>query len=136
VKCWGDNNSYATGDGVNTTTGRSTPVSVVGVGGVGVLSNVVSIAGGFQHYCALLADTSVVCWGADAQGQLGDGGTTNSSKPVVVAGLSGAAQVIAGYDYSCARLTSGSVQCWGGNAYGQIGDGTTTNRSAPTLVKF
>ena len=52
------------GDG--TTMNRRTPVAVAG------LSGVTAIAAGI-HTCALLADTTVRCWGNNASGELGDG---------------------------------------------------------------
>ena len=137
VKCWGDGASLATGNGGTATTDTSTPATVVGVGGTGTtLSNVVAISGGFQHYCALLTDTSVVCWGFDNNGQLGDGLLVASSKPKVVTGLTGVSQIVLGRLQSCAVMTTGVMKCWGDNGFGQLGDGSTTDRLAPTDVKF
>jgi alpha-tubulin suppressor-like RCC1 family protein len=65
VKCWGNNNSGKLGD--NTTTNRSSPVSVSGISGTA--SNV---ALGGDHSCALLSDHTVMCWGGNFTGQLGD----------------------------------------------------------------
>jgi alpha-tubulin suppressor-like RCC1 family protein len=137
VKCWGDGSQLALGNGGTATTNATTPTTVVGVGGVGTtLNNVIAISGGYQHYCALLADTSIACWGYDSYGQLGDGLSASSSTPKAVASLTGVAQIIAGRLQTCALLGSGALKCWGYNAYGQLGDGTTTNRVTPTDVKF
>lgn len=59
----------------------STPRQVAG------LSNVVSVAIGSNHACAALADGSVVCWGANTNGQLGDGTTDDHVAPAPVLGL-------------------------------------------------
>jgi alpha-tubulin suppressor-like RCC1 family protein len=128
VQCWGDNSNGELGDGG--TTPSSIPVLVTG------LSNTATaIAAGFDHTCALLIDGSVQCWGDNSNGQLGDGGTTPSSIPVLVTGLSNTATAIAaGFSHSCALLSDGSVQCWGDNFYGQLGDGTTTDSSIPVTV--
>jgi alpha-tubulin suppressor-like RCC1 family protein len=39
------------------------------------------------HSCALRRDGSVVCWGHNEHGQLGDGTTTNRPAPRAVRGL-------------------------------------------------
>ena len=45
-----------------------------------------SIAGGVEHQCGILkTDDSVVCWGRNDEGQLGNGTTVNSSVPLRVA---------------------------------------------------
>jgi hypothetical protein len=75
--CWGDNPKGQLGDG--TTTGRSTPVAVVG--GTAIAPGTASTATGDQHSCAVRADESVWCWGLNADGQLGDGTTTDASSP-------------------------------------------------------
>eukprot|EP00971_Amphidinium_carterae_P034765 684253-Amphidinium_carterae.1 len=37
----------------------------------------VDVAGGFRHFCALLDDASVKCWGVEANGALGYDDTTS-----------------------------------------------------------
>jgi hypothetical protein len=55
------------------------PVTVRGVSGAIELN-----AGGFVHACARTA-TSVLCWGDNTFGTLGNGTTTSGSAPVAVA---------------------------------------------------
>ena len=130
VVCWGWNEWGQLGDG--TTTDRSSPVPVVGLA-----SGVTAIAVGGTHTCALAAGGQVMCWGMNADGQLGVGSTVlQLNVPWPVQGLGGGVVAIAaGGRHTCALASAGGgVLCWGDNALGQIGDGTTTIRRAPTWV--
>ena len=76
--------------------------------------------------CAVRADSTVSCWGRDAEGQLGDGGTADSSLPVAILGASGAVSVALAITTTCILKSDGTVSCWGRNSEGQYGNGTTT----------
>ena len=128
VKCWGANEFGQLGDG--TTSTRTTPVDVVGLGG-----GVAAVDAGAVHTCALTTAGGVKCWGDNDVGQLGDGTTADRTAPVEVPGLSdgvaaiavgginlGAIPAITGH--TCAATTGGGVKCWGGNSLGQLGNGT------------
>ncbi|HMV65728.1 MAG TPA: MopE-related protein, partial [Myxococcota bacterium] len=96
------------------------------------------VAVGTNHACALLDDQTVRCWGANANGQLGIGNTTQigdqanevgnpAVNPVVNLGTGAlAAQIGAGEDFTCARLTDGRVKCWGYGLDGRLGRGNVT----------
>jgi len=92
-----------------------------------------SVAGGWQHTCALAGGT-LRCWGRNHHGQLGDGTTADSRSPVDVATLRLVADVAALDTHSCALLEIGEVHCWGANASGQLGDGSTEERHEPVAT--
>ena len=139
VYAWGQNFQGMLGNG--TTTGSSTPVQVLGVGGTGVLSGISQVEAGGEFSMALSTSGSVYSWGRNAEGQLGQGATSAiSTTPVlVVAGaqgsgsLSNVTSIAAGYQHALA-LVGGNVFAWGDNTSGKLGDGTTTNRPAPVRV--
>ncbi len=128
VKCWGKNDFGQLGD--NSTIDRSTPVDVVNL-----INTVVAISAGEDHSCSLNYLGGVKCWGRNASGQLGDGGTANRLAAIDVVGLNGGVSAIAaGGNHTCALTAAGGAKCWGRNATGQLGDSTTANRATPVAV--
>ncbi len=129
VLCGGLNATGQLGDG--TTTYRNSLVAVTGV----TTAIAVAAGGGSDgHTCALLRGGSVVCWGLNTSGQLGDGSTMNRFAPVAVSGLSDAVELVAGQDYTCARRSTGAVVCWGRNNAGQLGDTSFVSHPTPMPV--
>jgi hypothetical protein len=84
--------------------------------------------------CALMNDRTVRCWGANRDGELGDGTREDRQQPTLVSGAGDVVQIAAGGRHACARLKDGSVLCWGANDDGQLGDGTHERRAAPAEV--
>jgi alpha-tubulin suppressor-like RCC1 family protein len=130
VVCWGNDFFGQLGDGDRSS--KYTPaVAVAG------LSDAVAVSAGRGHTCALKASGSVVCWGEDRRGELGNGGKTpglDTDTPIAVTGLADAVAISAGAYHTCALQASGNAFCWGYNIGGEIGDGTTGNKRVPTPV--
>ena len=61
VACWGSNSSGQLGN--NSTADSHVPVQVVGVGGTGLLSGVMAVAGGNEQTCAVTPAGATYCWG-------------------------------------------------------------------------
>jgi len=139
---WGYNAYGQLGD--NSTTNRHVPVAVNVADGTSVLAGkaVVSIAMGGYHSLALCSDGTVVAWGYNAYGQLGDNSTTNRHVPVAVnvadgtSALAGKAvvSIAMGAYHSLALCSDGTAAAFGYNTYGQLGDNSTTNRPVPVAV--
>jgi alpha-tubulin suppressor-like RCC1 family protein len=107
-----------------------TPVAVTGITGAR------GLAAGHAHTCALASDRTVLCWGANAFGELGDGSTTDRATPAPVVGLTEVEQLAAGDAHTCARRTDGSTWCWGADVSGQLGDDAVLTHNTPQLARL
>ncbi|HEY3500492.1 MAG TPA: hypothetical protein VGK73_37625, partial [Polyangiaceae bacterium] len=97
-------------------------------GGTGC-EEIADVTTGSEHTCAIARESaslggSVVCWGSNSAGQLGNGTNRGSDVPVRVLELTNVTAVAAGNNHSCA-IVDGLVSCWGSNLRGQLGIGTT-----------
>jgi alpha-tubulin suppressor-like RCC1 family protein len=135
AECWGGNESGQLGDG--TTNSRSNPAAVTGLVGVEKLS-----AGNGPFTCAVAqapdaGGRSVLCWGKNDQGQIGQPSSVPaSSVPLVVQGITvDPEKVYVGREHACATLADLTITCWGANAHGQLGDGKFDTRGTPALVQ-
>lgn len=107
---------------------RVEPVAVPGLNGV------VAVSAGGDYIVALKSDGTVVTWGLNNGGQLGDGTVTTRYNPAPVPGLNGVIAVGAGFDHTVAAKSDGTVVAWGRNDVGQLGDGTKIDRYSPVVV--
>jgi alpha-tubulin suppressor-like RCC1 family protein len=137
--CWGRNDRMQVGD--TTTTDRSSPVQVVGPGGVGTFTNADTVVAGKEHSCARKADATVWCWGRNNEWQLGDTTNTDRSSPVQVVGaggagtLTGTVALAGGGQHNCVIAADTTVWCWGRNNFSQLGDGAAVDRGYPVQVR-
>ncbi len=109
---------------------KSSPVPVLGA------SVIIAISAGGFHSLALKSDGTVLAWGTDNYGQLGDNVTLAiQPTPVLISGLSGIVAISAGGRHSLALKNDGTVFAWGYDFYGQLGDDAAlTNIPTPVLI--
>jgi alpha-tubulin suppressor-like RCC1 family protein len=127
VACWGANDGGQLGDGSRLDRARAPTVR--GLGG-----EVVRVAAGENHTCAVTSGATVRCWGDNESGELGDGTRTRRRAPVAVRDVQDAVDIGAGGRHTCAVTGGGAVECWGGNEWGQLGVRTGLARSRPARV--
>jgi alpha-tubulin suppressor-like RCC1 family protein/uncharacterized protein YjdB len=139
VWAWGENWVGNLGDG--TYNSRLTPVQVKGPTESGYLEKITAISSNFYHSLALREDGTVWGWGANWNGQLGDGSYMDSSIPVQVKGeenvgfLVNITSISTGFDHSVASSSEGFVWSWGYNGSAQLGNGSFANSTIPVKVK-
>jgi alpha-tubulin suppressor-like RCC1 family protein len=129
VVAWGSNISGQLGNGEEEGGSSDVPEPVPG------LSGVKAVAAGEDYSLALLNNGTVMAWGGNESGQLGDGNTAEANLPVPVKGLTGVKAIAAGGEHSLALLTNGTVMAWGDNESGQLGDGKAGNSNVPVALK-
>lgn len=115
VKCWGSGSKGELGTGDSSMYTSNVPVTVTG------LSNVKSISGGNDRFCATLENGTVQCWGNNMYGHLDASADSYLYSPNVVPGLSEVESISLESNFfstgfsACALLRSGSLSCWGDN---------------------
>jgi alpha-tubulin suppressor-like RCC1 family protein len=129
VYCWGENSDGQCGADPKLPGNDDVlvPTQVAGVEGIE------QIAPGDEFTCARRDDKSVFCWGANAQGELGNGTTQPSFAPVKVL-LSSVGQLTAGDEHACGGKDDGSIWCWGYGQSGSIGSGGKDDKTSPVAV--
>lgn len=136
VDCWGSNVYGQLGDG-NSGGGVYSALGVRVVDASdNALSGIVAIDAGERHTCAVKSNGDLYCWGANSDGQLGTGNTSDSAKATLVQAASSVDfadthSVSAGKAHTCALKsdTGGNetLMCWGDNSKRQLGYGTDTD---------
>ncbi len=123
--CWGDNQYGQLGNGG--TTDSAVPVAVSGMA-----TDVMAVATGGGHTCAIKLGGALWCWGRNTYGQLGIGNTTGQLTPAQVPSET-FASIRLGPLFSCGIRTSGTVACWGANSSGQVGLSGNNQHSPYTI---
>jgi alpha-tubulin suppressor-like RCC1 family protein len=111
-------------------------------------ANVAGIATGALHNCALTPDGVAYCWGANADGELGDGTRRDAAAPQrvktdrrFVSIATGGNLVVSErgdvstWAFTCGVTVSpGRVLCWGDNRHGALGNGSTDGSLTPVAI--
>lgn len=126
ARCWGTNKHAVLGTGT-ASRDRLSPAAVT------VATNLKSIVLGASHTCAITSTNSVLCWGDNAHGQLGNNTTTDSASGVT-ASNGPILQIAAGGNHTCARKSDETLICWGENVEGQIGNNSTNDVTGPVTI--
>ena len=134
VFAWGDNHAGQLGDG-GATLGTSVPQQVLGLGPGSAVS---AVSAGDADNLALVADGTVLSWGGNVYGQLGNGtDDLTSDVPVQVSGLgpgSGVVQIATAG--STGLASSETAPSWRGVTTPWGSSGTTaTKRSRASLCR-
>jgi alpha-tubulin suppressor-like RCC1 family protein len=127
--------------GLNLTTykeGLPYPVDTTGVlnGKTIIGISVIAISTGRAHTLALCSDNTLVAWGSNTSGELGNNNTIDSPVPMLVnrSGLLAGktiTAIAAGGNHSMALCSDGTLASWGSNYSGQLGNGTTQPSAIP-----
>jgi MYXO-CTERM domain-containing protein len=131
VSCVGWNHCGELGDGAASGS-RAHPEPIVG------LSDVRKLSGGSWGFCAVSADATGWCWGANPDERLGNPATEPTcgekgplvAEPTRTLDLVGVTDIDLGSRHACAVLEDGSVGCWGDNSEHQLGGGTEETMSS------
>lgn len=117
---WGMNSSGSLG--IGRTPDRSTlPVHIDSVPPIAKIAVGWNILVGPSHTLALDSSGFIWTWGANEDGQLGNGTTTVGRVPHRLDGLTRVVDVACGGGFSCSLDSAGQVWTWGANFWHQLG---------------
>jgi alpha-tubulin suppressor-like RCC1 family protein len=142
VFCWGGGAHGVLGSGTINQIDSPIPTRVAAA------TDFSAVVSGQFHNCAFTRDGVASCWGANTDGELGDGTTRDAAAPQVVATKRRFISIAAGgnlvvsargdvttWGFSCAvTADGGTVFCWGDNRHGALGNGSTDARLTPVPI--
>lgn len=134
--CWGRNGATQLGVGLpNDDRPAPTQVTIVAPQ-VGSDTSWARVGIGEDHVCSTQTDGSLWCWGSNANGQLGQNGSSTvvRERPSIVTPGASFTEPASGSNFSCAITVAGALECWGLNDGGQLGLGDLVDRAVPTEV--
>ncbi len=132
VWAWGLNNSGSLGNG--SISRSDSVIQPHDVGNTGFLGGIKAIGCGDRFSLAVKNDGSLLAWGDNSFGALGNASAGDSWFPVQVLNINSVTSVEGGTYQSLATKSDGTVWAWGDNVYGELGDGTTTERTTTVQV--
>ncbi|MEM9189249.1 MAG: hypothetical protein AAGF12_08740 [Myxococcota bacterium] len=122
----GDEGQLGTGE-------ETSSASFVPVFGLDASRTTTSIAAGGNTTCAL-QEGEVLCWGSNAQGQVGNGDSASKVLLPESTGLTDIRTLAVGTFHGCAIGNTGALSCWGFGSQGQLGDGAFDDARSPIEV--
>lgn len=138
--CWGSNADGRLGIG-STTPASSDLLQPVDLGTVD--SAATEIRAGNGTVCAVPKSADRLCWGRNADGELGDHTSTNRPAPAATTELGTATAYDLGGTFTAGaehgtgcRADGGHALCWGYNGSGQLGDDTATSQTNAVTVLY
>ncbi len=121
--------------GAGTRQDKRTPTPVAGLE---LLPDVVMVAAGFYHSAAITSAGSLLLWGDNFYGQLGQGDEDDRLMPVTLCllqfGGDPVAMVGCGYEHTLVVTGTGRLFAFGKGEEGQLGLGDRTSRDVPVEV--
>jgi len=86
-----------------------------------------------EGFCALLADRTVACWGANGAAQLGRGDDAGTNDSATAARVDGLSRVVS-LDHTCAVDEDAAVWCWGTGPFLRSDGGVVTTARTPVRL--
>lgn len=128
--CWGQNSNLQ----VSKAGGGTQPTPYLVETAMGAAdTDWQSFTTGFAS-CAIKTDGALWCWGRNAEGELGDGTTTQTAVPKQVLPGTTWKVVRAGFMHVCGIQSSGALWCWGRNQSTQIEAGSAGRQLSPLQI--
>lgn len=127
---WGANDMGQLGNGTRDSTTKPRVNSAI-------TESIIQLSCGSHHVCALTKAGTVMTWGANKRGQIGDGQLTSTTMPYVVTSLKHrpVVSISCGENHTIVLTAEGNLYSWGDNSQGQLGLSDTTNRLRPEAIK-
>ncbi|MFO0677406.1 MAG: hypothetical protein U0169_12800 [Polyangiaceae bacterium] len=126
VVCWGRNSKGQLGRGSSEENGHDGRV-------VDDVEDVVAVAAGGEHACALTREGRIACWGAD-DASLDPSGGVRPLAAFVPRAFGNARSITVGARHVCFTDDGNRPRCFGWGSDGQLGDGAATPRPSPMPV--
>lgn len=86
------------------------------------------------HSFGIKQDGSLWAWGANGEGQLGDGTFTNRLTPKRIGTGTNWSKIATGEYHTLAIKTDGTLWAWGNNSDGELGNGNYTGFASPIQI--
>ncbi len=109
VRCWGAGKEGQLGNGKKEDSPQ--PVAV-DLRRLSKAKPIKAIYAGGERSCARFSDGSLACWGDGTEGQLGNGASKSSTRPVRVSELKGVTALATSGPRTCA-IANHELHCWG-----------------------